>query len=87
MKLRYIPTFALLLMLGGCGAVAEWERQRATPIIDSLVDGAYTRMCDLRYQTEQRFMARKQLSPATIAAYCKRLIERPLGESPRSAQN
>ena len=80
MKMRYIWPF-MLPLLGGCTAVEEWERQRATPVIDSLVDGAYTRMCDLRYQTEQRFMARKQLSSKTITAYCKRLEEPSLPES------
>ena len=71
----YIPTVAILvafLALSGCAAVQEFEETKVSPRIDQVVDATYARLCDLRYKTEQRFLARQQIDGTTLRAFCKR---------------
>lgn len=63
-----------IFVLSGCAAVTEFERTKVNPRIDQAVDAMYARMCDLRYNTEQRFLARKQVRSTTMMIFCKRMV-------------
>ena len=72
--MRLILAFGVVFFLASCAAVSEWENTRLNPRIDALVDATYARMCNLRFHTEQRFLARQQISPMTQMVYCKRMV-------------
>lgn len=61
----------LVLLLGGC---AEYEALKAIgPIAaDRAADGAYNFSCNLRYKTERRFLARRDIDKSAFKIYCKR---------------
>lgn len=62
---------ALAFLFSGC-AQFDNAKEISQIIVNKTIDRTYDLTCNMRFKTEASFLARKQISPETMAAWCKR---------------
>ena len=74
--MKILPFIFVVFLLGGCALVPYYEAAKtAFPVAaDKAADKAYDFLCNLRHNTEQRFLARRQVNEISFKMVCKRRV-------------